>query len=258
MHVKAICSVNFLTFILCGSISLFPNPRLPVKVPDNLTIPVHVRSTNHPPAVNFIQPLENAVYAWNTVVPYSVEVSDAEDGESKYQEIPSTEVVVKLKFVRDAAKATAYLKQKKFSDTAGLSGMVVSNCFSCHAVKSKIAGPSFQEINMRYRQPGNSRDQLVNHIRNGSSGIWGKEVMPTHPELTDTAAGQMVKWILTYANDPGLDYFIGLQGAAYLKKPTISASKGVYILMAYYTDHGTTDNPGKKITGSDQRLVHMK
>src|ERR1700687_5880746 len=66
--------------------------------------------SNHTPTVKIIQPQKNAVYIWNSLIPYSVDVSDAEDGESKYQEIQSMEVLVKLKYVENAVKSSAYLK----------------------------------------------------------------------------------------------------------------------------------------------------
>ena len=90
--------------------------------------------------------------------------------------------------------------------------MIVSNCFNCHAVKTKLAGPSFQEISIRYPMSNTNLTSLINHIKNGSTGIWGTEVMPTHPELTDQNLRRMVQWISAYSNDPGLNYFIGLKG----------------------------------------------
>src|SRR5450432_91674 len=213
---------------------------------------------NHAPVVKIIHPAKNSFYEWNSLVLYSVEVSDPEDGESKYQEIQSAEVLVKLKYVENSVKASAYLKQKKFNDTVSLNDMLLSNCFSCHGFKTKLAGPSFQDISRKYPNTIPNLNQLVKHIQNGSTGIWGKEVMPTHPELSDSAAGKMVKWIFRYANDPGWDYFVGLQGSIPLKKPGVTSSHGVFILTAFYTDHGSPDFPGKRMTGSGQVLLQMK
>jgi cytochrome c len=216
------------------------------------------QTPNQAPVVRIIQPLKNARYSWNQLLPYSIEVSDLEDGESKYQEIQSAEVLVKLKYVENATRASAYLKQKVFADSAGVMSMVMSNCFSCHAVKSKLAGPSYQEISLKYVNSKTNRDLLVNHIKNGSNGIWGKEVMPMHPELSDTIIRQMVKWILTYADDPGLNYFTGAQGAIPLNKPTPATRQGIFIIMAFYTDHGTAEMPERRITGKSYTIIQMK
>jgi cytochrome c len=213
---------------------------------------------NHAPVIRITQPSNRSVYTWGSQVPYAVEVSDTEDGESKYQEIQSTEVLVRLKYAENSVQASAYLKQRKFYDTTGLMNMMVSNCFSCHGFKTKLSGPSFQDICKKYPNTSSSREQLENHILTGSTGIWGKEVMPTHPELNAGFVQKMVQWILTYANDPGLNYFVGLQGMLPLNKPQISMHSGVFIVTAFYTDHGTSDFPNRRITGSGQSVLKMK
>jgi cytochrome c len=216
------------------------------------------QSVNHAPVVKILQPLHQAAFAWNDLVPYDIHVSDAEDGESKYEEIQSSEVLVKLKYAENSAEAAAILKLKVFPDTAGVNGMLVSNCFNCHAVKSKKTGPSFQEISRRYPFTDKNIDLLIAHIQKGSTGIWGKEVMPTHPELADPAVRKMVKWILRYTDDPRLNFFTGFQGTMPLNIPGMKPHGGFFIVTALYTDHGTTDEPEKKIAGSDQVLIRVK
>jgi cytochrome c551/c552 len=192
------------------------------------------------------------------MVPYTVQVSDVEDGESKYQEIQAAELLVKLQYIANSAKADACLIQKKFKDTVGVASMLVSNCFNCHGVKTKRAGPSFQDISRRYLFTDKNIDLLSARIRKGSTGIWGKEVMPTHPELTNPEIRKMVNWILRYTNDSQLNFFAGLEGTLLLQKPRVNIKTGYFIVTALYTDHGTADEPNKKITGSDQVLIQVK
>jgi cytochrome c len=213
---------------------------------------------NHMPVVSIVQPVNHSVYTWNSQIQYSVDVSDKEDGESKFQEIQPAEVLVRLKYVENPVQAFAYLKQNKFSDTIGLMNMMVSNCFSCHGFKTKIAGPSFQDIGKKYSNTSENREQLENHILTGSTGIWGKEVMPTHPELKPETAQKMVQWILTYSNNSGLNYFVGLQGILPLNKPRTSIYSGVFVVTAFYTDHGTADFPDRRMTGAGNVLLKMK
>jgi cytochrome c len=216
------------------------------------------QTPNHAPVIRITQPVNHSVYPWGSQVQYSVDVSDIEDGESKYQEIQPTEVLVRLKYAENSVQASDYLKQKKFNDTTGLMNMMISNCFSCHGFKTKLAGPSLQDISKKYPNTSDTREQLENHILTGSTGIWGKEVMPTHPELNAALAQKMIQWILTYANDPGLNYFVGLQGVIPLNKPKTNLHSGVFIVTAFYTDHGTTDAPNRRITGSGQSVLKMK
>ena len=246
MHVKIfLAAAIFISFILLGS------SRIPDRLPARLV-------NNQSPIVKIRQPEKNILVQWNSLLPYSIDVTDAEDGDSRYDEIASNEVVIKLKLIRDETKLAAYLGQKKFNDTIGLGNMVRSNCFNCHGVKTKLAGPSFQEISQRYLSNLQYREQLINHIRNGSSGVWGREAMPTHPELSESAAAQMVNWILKFANDPGLNFLTGLKGVLPLNKPEKSGAKGTYVMTAFYTDHGTADNGEKRNTGSDHIIIRMK
>ena len=216
------------------------------------------QTPNHAPVIRIAQPANHSVCTWGSQIQYSVEVSDTEDGESKYQEIQPAEVLVRLKYAENSAQASAYIKQKKINDTTGLMNMMVSNCFSCHGFKTKLAGPSFQDINKKYPNTSSSLEQLENHILTGSTGIWGKEVMPSHPELNPALAQKMVQWILTYANDPRLNYFVGLQGILPLMKPKTNIQSGVFIVTAFYTDHGTADFPNGRITGFGQSVLKMK
>jgi cytochrome c len=217
-----------------------------------------IQTPNHQPRIKFIEPSVNTFHTWNELVPYSVEISDQEDGESRFQEIPSAEVLVKLKYVDNQAKAALYLKQKIIADSAGVYSMLISNCFSCHAVKMKLAGPSYLDISNRYQNTRKNQDLLINHILYGSKGIWGNEAMPTHPELPDSTARKMVSWILNYAKDPGLNYIVGLQGTLPLIKPRATNHQGLFIIEAFYTDHGSADQPDKKLTGSARMIIKMK
>src|SRR4051812_1557309 len=97
-----------------------------------------VQAPNHTPVIRISKPDNHTNYTWNSQVPYSVDVSDVEDGDSKFQEIQAGEVLVRLKYVANSVQASAYLKQKKFNDTSGLMSMMISNCFSCHGFKTKL------------------------------------------------------------------------------------------------------------------------
>lgn len=240
-----ILSVFFLIGFSAPTTSRYPNDSELYGIRTGLQIP------NHAPVVKIIRPQKNSSYTWDDPVPYSVRVLDKEDGDSKFQEIPSTEVLVKLKYLENAARASVYMRQKKFNDTIGIMSMLVSNCFSCHGIKTKLAGPSFQDIGKHYRNSIIPSTELANHIKKGSTGVWGKEVMPSHPELSDTVTRQMVKWIMAYSNDPTLNYFVGLEGTLSLNRTGIASRTGIFALSAYYPDHGTIDFPNKRMIGID-------
>jgi cytochrome c len=257
MRTSGFCSGIFFLLLISG-MSGFQNADNTDKYRNGDISVRKTRSENHKPVVKIIEPIKNSVYHWNRQVPYTIDVSDSEDGDSKYQEISPNEVFIRLKFARDEMAAAAYLNQKKFRDTLSVNGMIYSNCFNCHAVKAKLAGPSFQEIINRYPLTNANLVRLVNHVKNGSAGIWGNEAMPRHPELTDSAITQMIKWIYAFSNDPGLNYFVGLKGNLTLDKPAKNLSGGIFIISAFYTDHGTVANPAGKITGADHLMIRVR
>ena len=115
---------------------------------------------------------------------------------------------------------------------------------------------SFYEINKRYSATKSNIDSLVKHIRDGSSGTWGKEKMPTHKELSDEEIKSTVLWTLKHAADPDVNYYIGLTGSFRIAKPAASKSNRVYILTASYVDHGLKNAPGKqRLKGEDVVVI---
>lgn len=69
-------------------------------------------------------------------------------------------------------------------------------CTACHAVASKIVGPSFQEIGGKYASRGDAAAYLVEKMKLGGVGAWGQIPMPAQPALTDAEAQAVAKWIL--------------------------------------------------------------
>ena len=68
-------------------------------------------------------------------------------------------------------------------------------CLSCHAIETKIIGPSYKDVAKKYVGDKTAQDRLVKKIVNGGSGVWG--TMPMPGGLVDEAdARVLVKWIL--------------------------------------------------------------
>lgn len=69
-------------------------------------------------------------------------------------------------------------------------------CTACHAVASKVVGPSFQEIGTKYASRADASAYLVGRMKEGGVGAWGQIPMPAQPALTDAEAQAVAKWIL--------------------------------------------------------------
>jgi cytochrome c len=215
---------------------------------------IRLQQENHPPVVKIISPKNNILYKWDEPLNYTITVSDQEDGESKYEEIPSNEVFLEVRYLSDTSKVATELISAK-SSPPGLAEIRTSNCLNCHALNTKLIGPSFSEINKRYSNTKTNKELLEKHIREGSTGVWGKVTMPTHQELTIEETQKMVDWIFKNGAEQNVSYYRGTEGSFRIKPPVAAERKGVLVLIASYTDHGTKDKPQQNLRGQDAIIL---
>lgn len=71
------------------------------------------------------------------------------------------------------------------------------NCMACHATDKKLIGPAYKDVAAKYKDDASAFPTLVEHVRKGSSGIWGPIPMPANPQVSEEEAETLVKWILT-------------------------------------------------------------
>jgi cytochrome c len=218
------------------------------------------KPVNHPPTVRILSPKSDAAYEQNAQVRYEIEVSDQEDGESKFQEINPTEVLLSVRYFSSSGAAEAAMSGAIADDPPGLGTIRTSNCLTCHAFDARLIGPSFADIRNRYAYSQANVAALSRHILEGASGIWGRTKMPSHPELTMEQAAACVTWILNTAADPQTNYYSGTEGSFRIAIPADSQTKsqGTLVLIASYTDHGLKDDPGQRMQGRDAIRIQIK
>lgn len=235
--------LRYLTFIFVCSIPLYLSQNiaggsalLKGVVPGTF-IGIGVGQDNHPPEVRFLAPKNGQTYAVQSRVPYSLRISDPEDGESQYEEIPRNQVLLKVQHVSgDALPPDGNGSPGK--DPPGLLGILGSNCLNCHAFKGRLIGPSFLDITRKYKAGASDMALMASRIKNGSSGVWGPVVMPGHPELTAREIEEMLRWIMEEAALDKTDYYTGTEGTILLNPPPGGGKEGALLLTAGYTDQG--------------------
>jgi cytochrome c len=203
---------------------------------------------NNPPQVKITTPETGRRYPLNTLIPYVIEVSDKEDGESKYDEINNLEVYMSVRYVESVSQKTNTLKEASNPDSPGFVLFQKSNCVNCHNFNSPKIGPSYAEITKRYPPSKANESMLAKKIVDGSTGTWGNVVMPAHPELTLEQTQQIVSWIFQNTKDPKLSYYSGAKGTIRLTIPEGASAGGFFILRASYTDHGAGNEPPQQST----------
>ena len=201
-----------------------------------------------------LSPNNEEYYHWDTDVRYSIEVSDVEDGDSKYGEININEVLLEIEFLPqpDGEEGKEIIKISDIEpDDRGLSLLKKSTCFNCHADKTALAGPSFSKIAERYENTSGTIKSLSHCILNGSIGEWGSMEMPANPDLTSEETEQIASYILLQGGKKNSWVLPGLEGTFRILKKPGNVTKGIYILTASYTSTSL-------MKGQHSMILHIK
>ncbi len=73
-----------------------------------------------------------------------------------------------------------------------------SGCLMCHGIKTAVLGPAYKDVAQKYKGDKTAEARLVEKVKAGGSGVWGKMAMPANsPAVKDDDIKTIVKWILT-------------------------------------------------------------
>ena len=200
---------------------------------------------NEPPELKMEITKGNRTFFFpNTAIGYAVTIQDREDGLVKND----SNAVVSINYL-----AQGFTPQKEGSghaeaadDFSNIGPQLLINgndCYSCHAIDKKSAGPSFKEVADRYRNDGMALQKLSRKIITGGNGNWGQVSMSAHPGLSDKDARMIVKYILDMSKDQRKGATLPLSGTYTPGQPKATDDKGVVLLQASYTDRGANGVP---------------
>jgi cytochrome c551/c552 len=69
-------------------------------------------------------------------------------------------------------------------------------CVACHALESRVVGPSFKEVAAKYAGDAAAGERLAEKIRAGGQGAWGNVPMPPNPGVSESEATTLAGWVL--------------------------------------------------------------
>ena len=75
--------------------------------------------------------------------------------------------------------------------------LVKSNCLACHYLDKRKYGPKLNEIALKYAGDKNAAENLAKKIKAGGSGVWGEDMMPPQPQVSDADALILAKYIMS-------------------------------------------------------------
>lgn len=89
---------------------------------------------------------------------------------------------------------------KPILNEKGLELIGASDCTTCHMIDKKNIGPAYIDVSKKYEPTEEVIATLVKKIKTGGAGNWGPIPMTPHPDLPETDAREMVKYILSLKN----------------------------------------------------------
>ena len=71
------------------------------------------------------------------------------------------------------------------------------NCMACHALDTKLVGPSYKDVAAKYAGQKDAVAKLSDKIIKGGSGVWGAIPMPANAQVNEAEAKKLAAWVLT-------------------------------------------------------------
>lgn len=91
----------------------------------------------------------------------------------------------------------AHFAQPALADTEQLKKLMqANNCMACHQIEKRKYGPQFDEIPAKYTGDASAVAKLSAKIKAGGSGVWGEDIMPPQPQVSDADAKSMAELIM--------------------------------------------------------------
>lgn len=104
---------------------------------------------------------------------------------------------MKLQLISATAIALSALATPAMADMALATS---KNCMACHAVATKMVGPSYKDVATKYAADADAVKKLAVSIQKGSTpgkGNWGPVPMPANTQVSEAEATKLAAWVLT-------------------------------------------------------------
>ena len=76
-----------------------------------------------------------------------------------------------------------------------------NGCVACHKIDTKLVGPAWMDVSIKYKGDATAADMLLNKISKGGKGTWGTMPMPAQDPTGAKQADikELVKFVLGLA-----------------------------------------------------------
>ena len=84
-----------------------------------------------------------------------------------------------------------------YADTEQLQALLQkNNCLACHLIDKRKYGPKLKEVAEKYAGDSTAASKLAAKIKAGGTGVWGEDIMPPQPHVSDADAKALAEFIL--------------------------------------------------------------
>lgn len=158
--------------------------------------------------------------------------------------VDTASLLVTADYVKGTDMAGTSMGHQQVSEVLlGRNQVLASDCQSCHKENEASVGPSYQQVQARYRGEQGAAEYLARKIVKGGAGVWGEVAMPAHPALKPADARQMVQWILSLGDPAGTATKpLPAKGQLLARKPAPGEEETVLRIRADYIGPGSPGN----------------
>lgn len=71
-----------------------------------------------------------------------------------------------------------------------------NNCLACHMIDKRKYGPKLLEVAEKYAGDSAAVGRIAKKIKAGGTGVWGEDIMPPQPHVSDADARKLAELIL--------------------------------------------------------------
>ncbi|MCF2493153.1 PQQ-dependent sugar dehydrogenase [Dyadobacter chenhuakuii] len=213
---------------------------------------------NEPPKVSVNVDGNKTFFFAGKPIPYSIDVTDKEDGSLLEGKIKPEEIAVSIDYASEGFDYAEVIQSQRSVDAStqfAVAQVLIgkSDCKVCHQVDAKSVGPSFADISNKYKGKPGVTEALVGKILKGGAGVWGEVAMPAHPALPVADAETIVKYILN-STDKTLST-LPVKGEFTPKIPAQDNGKGSVLIRAAFTDRSMSGNKAIPAQTTEEMIV---
>jgi cytochrome c len=212
------------------------------------TAEIQLVAGNEPPALTFdINSGNKSFFFPNQTFAYEVKVDDKEDGSLASGGISPDQVAVTIDYLKDGYDkieiAQGHAGANEMAQFAtGKKLMEQSDCKSCHMLDKKSIGPMYADVARKYKDDPKAIGYLVKKVITGGGGVWGETAMAAHPQLSESDATEIIRYVLSIGTTP-VAKSLPVKGTYTVNIPKGVPDQGAVILRASYTDKGANGMP---------------